>query len=147
MNNVKEWVSGEVAAKNYLIKEEFIIVEENYSNQLGEIDIIAIDPVSRQVKKLKEQLNAGEINQLVYNRFVKMAENILVFVEVKTRSTKAFGDALFAVDRNKQRKICQVANAYLKANGKTKVPSRFDCIGITGEKITHVENAFENIYG
>lgn len=147
MNNVKEWVSGEVRAKEYLINNGYIILEENYKNSLGEIDIIAIDPSARQIKNLKERLTAGEINELIYNRFANMTENILVFVEVKTRSTKGFGDALYAIDKNKQRKICQVANVYLKANGKINTPARFDCIGITGDKITHIENAFDNIMG
>lgn len=148
MNDVKEWVTGEVDAKNYLIKEGFRILYENYSNPLGEIDLIAIDPKARQLKKLKQQLDNGNIAQRVYERFAKMAEDVLVFVEVKSRATDKFGNALYAIDQNKIMKICQVANAFLKSNFQyKKMQARFDCIGITAGKLTHIENAFDNIYG
>lgn len=147
MNNVKTWITGEEQAKNYLLKDGFIILAQNYKNELGEIDIIAIDPVSRQEKKLKEKLDNDEINAKVYKRFLTQLETTLVFIEVKTRETNFFGDALYAVDINKQRKISQAANAFLKVNKKYKgFPARFDVVGITNGKLTHVENAFNNFY-
>ena len=147
MNNVKTWVSGEEQAKNYLLEDGFIVLAQNYKNELGEIDIIAIDPIKRQETKLKERLDNNEINEKVYKRFLAQLENTLVFVEVKTRETNFLGDALYAVDMNKQRKISQTANAFLKLNKKYKgYPARYDVIGITKGKSTHVENAFNDFY-
>jgi len=147
MNNVQEWVTGEVDAKKYLIEQGYRILEENFKTSIGEIDLIALDPKGRQINALKRRLDAGEIDERVYARFSRLVEDTIVFVEVKTRSTDKFGDALFAIDASKRRKICQVANIYLKMKRKIHSPARFDCIGITNSKITHIENAFENIYG
>ncbi|MCR5553813.1 MAG: YraN family protein [bacterium] len=147
MNSVKTWVSGEEQAKDYLIKDGFIVLAQNYKNELGEIDIIAIDPIKRQETKLKERLDNKEINEKVYKRFLAQLENTLVFVEVKTRETNFLGDALYAVDMNKQRKISQAANTFLKLNKKYKgYPARYDVIGITNGKLTHIENAFNDLY-
>ena len=74
---------GEKLAAGYLKKNKYKILEKNYKNPLGEIDIIARD-----------------------------AEYI-VFVEVKTRSAEPFLSGMYAVDRRKREHILRVASAYL----------------------------------
>ena len=106
-------VKGEVLAKNYLLKHGYEIIEINYKNKIGEIDIIA-----KQGKTL-------------------------VFVEVKARSSKSFGLPREAVNIYKQRKIRQVATAYLiKNNLYEKCNIRFDVIDVLGDEVAHIPNAF-----
>ena len=78
--------TSEIIAANFLKKKGYKIITTNYKNKIGEIDIIAKD------KKL------------------------IVFVEVKARSSKAFGHPLEAIDERKQFKIRQVAQLYLMTN-------------------------------
>ena len=103
---------GEAIAVNYLKSNGYVILETNYTNQLGEIDIIA---------KYK---------------------NIIVFLEVKTRTSGKFGYGREAVDSRKQNKIRLVATGYLKYKRLIDVACRFDVIEITDDNIEHIENAF-----
>ncbi len=67
----------------------------------------------------------------------------LVFVEVKYRADEKMGDALEAVDPRKQRRIIRTAQYFLLRHGYPQdMPCRFDVVGITGARVTHVENAF-----
>ena len=82
---------GEIIAANYLKKQKYKIIEMNYKNKIGEIDIIAKD------------------------------KDYLVFIEVKTRYSKMFGDPLEAIDEEKQFKIRNVATMYLMKNMRMNV--------------------------
>lgn len=107
----------EIFATTYLKNKGFIILETNYRVRQAEIDIIAKDG------------------------------NTIVFVEVKYRKNDISGSPLEAVDMRKQRKISQGALFYLN-NRKISTydtPVRFDVIGIMGEEVTHIENAFDFI--
>lgn len=103
---------GELFARNYLKKQRYKIIETNYHNKIGEIDIIAKD------------------------------KETLVFVEVKTRETCAFGRPAEAVTPYKQNKIRGVASYYLMTKGLTDADCRFDVIEILDEEINHIKNAF-----
>lgn len=104
----------EELAEEYLREQGYEILDMNFYGRFGEIDIIARD---------------GET---------------LVFAEVKYRKSERFGNSLEAVDTRKQKKICQTALYYLARHHiSDSVPCRFDVIGITGEEITHIKNAFE----
>ncbi len=76
------------------------ILEVNYRTKLGEIDIIARD------------------------------KGAICFVEVKSRSSLAFGSPKEALDTRKQRKISQVALIYLKSKDSFDVSCRFDVLSI-----------------
>ena len=106
---------SEIIASQFLKEKGYKILEVNHKNKVGEIDIIAKD------------------------------KDYLVFVEVKARLSRAFGDPLEAVDNKKQEKIRQVAELYLIIKRKTNANCRFDVISILGDEnpeITHIENAF-----
>lgn len=103
---------GEKLAESYLKKQKYYILEKNYKNKLGEIDIIAKD---------------GET---------------LVFIEVKTRKTTEFGLPREAVTKFKQNKIRLVATEYLKKNNSLNASCRCDVIDILDDNITHIKNAF-----
>lgn len=108
--------TGEIVATNYLKKLGYQILANNYKNILGEIDIIARD---------------GEY---------------IVFIEVKTRLSRAFGEPFEAIDYRKQNKIRSVATMYLKTKHTLDSLSRFDAIEIIGDlsdpEINHVKDAF-----
>ena len=112
---------SESLAVRYLRKNGYKILEQNYRNKIGEIDIIA-----------KEK-------------------GTLVFVEVKARKTHIFGNPKWAVTPKKQRKISMVALYYLKATKQTHVKPRFDVITLSSPKdnpqIEIIKNAFELAYG
>ena len=112
MNTKILGTKGEVLAKDFLKKKGYKIIEVNFSNQIGEIDIIA-----------------------------KQGETI-VFVEVKTRSSNKFGLPSEAVGFHKQNKIRSVALAYLKSTKNLETQARFDVIEVFGNEIRHIENAF-----
>lgn len=103
---------GEDKAVSYLKKQGFKIVERNYKNAFGEIDIIAKD---------------GEYT---------------VFVEVKTRTGDDFGAPGEAVDYRKRQKYARIAAAYLSGKGLTDAACRFDVVEIENGEINHVKDAF-----
>jgi len=111
--NRVEGAIGEFNASEYLKNKKYKILEQNYKNRLGEIDIIA---------KYK---------------------NYIVFVEVKSRSTLQFGRPSEGVDRRKQQKLRSVANLYLIQHKIMDSACRFDVIEVIGKtEINHIENAF-----
>ena len=111
---------GENLAVWYLKQNGYKIIEQNYRNPLGEIDIIA------QEKKT------------------------IVFVEVKSRRSVRYGSPKWAVTPKKQRKISMVALYYLKTTRQTDARARFDVVAITSNRdepqIEIVKNAFELAY-
>lgn len=73
--------------------------------------------------------------------------NLLVFVEVKTRKSGDFGHPEQAVNSKKKRHIIKASRAYVKKNRKEKKLLRFDIVSIIltedgGKEIKHIENAF-----
>lgn len=112
-------VTGEKAAEEYLRKKKYRILARNYRCPLGEIDLVA------------EQ------------------EKVIVFVEVKTRSSRAFGEPEEAVTRAKQKKLGQLAEYYLKGQNFDDRDVRFDVISIIVNsqdkslEFSHFQNAFE----
>jgi len=111
---------SESIAVRHLKKNGYKILEQNYRNKLGEIDIIAKD------------------------------KGTLVFVEVKGRKSGLFGNPKWAVTPKKQRKISMVALYYLKATKQHNVKARFDVVSIVSAEenpcIEIVKNAFELAY-
>lgn len=104
----------EKLAGEYLTSFGYEILEYNFRCRSGEIDIIA-----REGK-------------------------YLVFVEVKYRDSGRSGSPLEAVTVKKQRIISKVAAYYCLTHGLgEETPCRFDVVGIMGEEITLVRNAFE----
>ena len=68
---------------------------------------------------------------------------VLVFVEVKYRSTGSFGAPSQAVDSRKQARIRHAAVHYMYAHGiAPDTPCRFDVVGILGNQVEIIENAF-----
>ena len=75
-------------------------------------------------------------------------KDVLVFVEVKTRTSDEFGRPADAVNADKERLIQRGANEWLRLLGRPKIKFRFDIaevLLIDGElpKISVIENAFQ----
>lgn len=107
---------GEDAAVRWLERQGYRIVERNVVNHAGELDIVARD---------------GET---------------LCFLEIKARSSGAYGPAIAAVDARKQRRISRAAALYIAVKGLHNAPCRFDVLGLDWEgqgwRYTLVRNAF-----
>ena len=111
---------GEQLALLHLKRLGYRIICRNYRCLLGEIDIIA------------------------HHR------DVLVFVEVKSRRSQAFGSPKQAITPAKQHKLSQVAWHYLQKHNLTEAKARFDVVTVSGTKgaplFEVIENAFESTY-
>ena len=109
--------SGEDLACQELERRGYAIVARRYRVRGGELDIIARD---------------GEV---------------LVFVEVKTRAGRRFGDAAEAVTFAKQRRIADLASDYLVRQHVSECACRFDVVSIHFNagvpEIEVIQNAFD----
>ena len=112
MNTHVLGTKGEILAKEYLQKQKYKILETNFSNSIGEIDIIAQE------------------------------NDVIVFVEVKSRESLRFGYPKEAITKYKQNKIRMVATAYLKFKRKLNSKVRFDCIEVLAGEVNHIKNCF-----
>lgn len=110
-NNI-EGKKGEIKAVLFLKKYGYKILETNFKNKIGEIDIIA------------------------------EKDGVIVFIEVKNRSTYRFGRPIEAVDFRKQNKIKKVAEIYLMIKNKYYNDVRFDVVEVSNDNLEHIENAF-----
>lgn len=103
----------EALAVVYLEKQGFTVRERNFRCRQGEIDIIGED---------------GEY---------------LVFLEVKYRKNRSYDSALAAVGEAKKRRICRTADYYrYRKHISQDTPVRYDVVGIQGEEIIWIKNAF-----
>ena len=105
---------GEELAARYLLSKGYSILERNWRHAKAEVDIIAL------------------------------RGDTLAVVEVKSRSSEAFGDPLESVSREKIRLLRKAINAYVNLKG-IDLEIRFDLIGVVLEddrqRIRHVEDA------
>ena len=114
-NNIEIGKKGELLAKDYLVLNNYNILDTNYRNKIGEIDIIA------------------------------MHNGILVFIEVKTRTSIKFGYPYEAVNRKKQEKIIRSSMLYLQENRFRDIQLRYDIMEVyltANVRINHIDNAF-----
>jgi len=78
---------------------------------------------------------------------VARKDESLVFVEVKTRKSEAFGRPFAAVDQAKRRALSRAAVRYLRQLNFPKLYYRFDTVEVIGTpdappQVRHIENAF-----
>ncbi len=104
--------AGEKRAVKFLKNKGFKILKTNYKTPFGEIDIIAED------------------------------DSVIVFIEVKTRTSENYGLPREAVDRRKQEKYYRTATFYLQREKKMERECRFDVVEVENKKINHIFNAF-----
>ena len=113
MNNKVIGAIGEKIAQDYLKKLGFVILETNYRySKISEIDIIA------------------------------HKNDILHFIEVKTRSGYGFGTPFEAVTKSKLKSVFLCANYYLSNINKKFNKIQIDVIGIILSKNSNPEIHF-----
>lgn len=106
---------GEDIAASYLREKGFVILERDWHSGHRDIDIVA------------------------------MKDEVIVFVEVKTRRNRDVTDPLQAVDYKKLKNLRRAINHYVNYR-KTDQPWRFDVIAVVGTlggaapEITHIED-------
>jgi putative endonuclease len=108
---------GENYAAEYLEARGYQVLERNYRTPYGEIDLI----VSK--------------------------DSVVIFVEVKTRSTTAFGLPEGGVTSKKQAHLVGAAQSYIQDHPQYENGWRVDVIAVLGRpgastpELTHFENA------
>lgn len=100
MEHAEVGIRGENAAAAYLDRIGMQIVDRNWRNGRGELDIVALDG------------------------------DELVICEVKTRASEARGTAEDAVSPAKQKRLVRLAAAYVAAAGLGECAVRFDVVTI-----------------
>lgn len=106
---------AEDLASNHLKKKGYSIVERNFRNRFGEIDIIAKD------------------------------KDTLVFIEVKAKTGKDFGLPEEMVNRKKLSKVRKMAEVYLNGvNTLCRIDVIAVVLGFNNEliRLTHYENVY-----
>ena len=93
--------NGEQFVADYLTKIGYQIMSRNWRVREGELDIVARDQ-----------------------------NGLIIFVEVKTRTSIAFGDPLESIDRKKLFRIQKLALAWLATNLRLGNPYRIDSAGV-----------------
>ena len=125
---------GEMLAVKYLKKHGYKIIATNYSNKVGEVDIIALETRKARRKQDNYKLMPKEMKK----------ENNLVFVEVKSRRKEGAIRPSDAVDHKKKTHYSSVAMSFMSSNPKyASISYRFDIIEIIGEAVkSHLVDAF-----
>ena len=115
--NLKEYgKKGEGIAASFLMEKGFEIIERNFRfGKSGEIDLIALK------------------------------ENLLIFVEVKSRTSHSFGGPLYSINNRKKNTIRRVAKRFLVLNRDfftKEIHCRFDMIAILDGTVEWIEDIF-----
>ena len=108
--------TGEDLACRELERRGYAIIARRYRSRLGEIDIVARDG------------------------------GTLVFVEVKARQGRAFGDAAEAVTGMKRRRIAALAVDYMMRHHLSDCRCRFDVVTIHLESGAPSVEVFQNAF-
>jgi len=110
---------SEQAAATFLRKLGYRILQHNFTCELGEIDIVAVDG------------------------------DCVVFVEVRSTEGTDITMPAQSVDRTKQERLTRLALMYLKGHGLLNHSARIDVLaiswpaGIAEPRIAHFPNAFD----
>ncbi|OGH42451.1 MAG: hypothetical protein A3H79_01790 [Candidatus Levybacteria bacterium RIFCSPLOWO2_02_FULL_36_8b] len=108
-------ILGEDKACEYLKKLGFKIIERNFRKGYGEIDIVAIDQSEK--------------------------EKVLVFVEVKTRTSNSYGSPLEAITYWKLKSLIKTAQYYKMTHRNLPDALRIDAVSVllNGNNVESIE--------
>jgi putative endonuclease len=108
---------GEDWAAEWYADNGYEILARNWRHAEGEIDIVC-----------------GTVDEA--------GCTVLVVCEVKARTSNSHGHPLEAVTPAKQHRLRRLAGAYLRTQGVHFDHVRFDVVGVTGQALHVVEDAF-----
>ncbi len=103
---------GEKLARQYLLKNGYEILEQNYRCSIGEIDIVARDSDS------------------------------LAFVEVRTKRSSQFGTPEESITTTKKTKLIELAQSYLQEHADVPDHWRIDVVAVEigkGNRVSRIE--------
>jgi putative endonuclease len=103
---------GERIAGRFLLRQGFDILARRYRGRSGELDIIAFE------------------------------EQTLVFIEVKSRSSRKFGEPWEFVDWRKQQILRRTAEEFIADHDLGQFSYRFDIVSVVGKEVSLFRNAF-----
>jgi putative endonuclease len=135
---------GEEDAYFYLRRRGYTIIARNYRspNHRGELDLVGwVHEKAHEKARVPQKDGAPE----------KHTEDILCFIEVKTRTTRAIQPAEAAVDREKEDDLRRVAHDFLR-HLPNPCPARFDVLavyydrGFSNPTFELFQNAFSMSY-
>ena len=115
MQNSKQQLgaTGEEIAVDYLISQGYVVFDRNWRSKSGEIDIIA-----------SEKFNS---------------QDELIFIEVKTRSSRDYGDPIEAISATKYLRMYRLALEWLSENSASREAWRLDVISIVISRAQEIE--------
>lgn len=115
MQNSKQLLgaSGEEIAVDYLISQGYVVFDRNWRSKSGEIDIVA-----------SEKFNS---------------QDELIFIEVKTRSSRDYGDPIEAISATKYLRMYRLALEWLSENSASREAWRLDVISIVISRTQEIE--------
>jgi len=122
---------GENLAAVYLESKGYEILERNIRSPYGEIDLVA-----------RKENQVGILNDIC-----GPIQPLIVFVEVKTRSSTSYGYPEQAVNHRKQAHLLACAQEYIRQHPELNGEWRVDVIAIlrtdqdSSPEIEHFENA------
>ncbi len=104
---------GEDSAQRFLERAGMVVLDRNWRCELGEIDLVLRD------------------------------RDVLVFCEVKTRATNAFGSPVEAVTPDKLARMRRLGARWIETRGLRVPEVRFDLVGIrldapAADRLVHV---------
>jgi putative endonuclease len=109
-------IKGEELARKVLRRKGMRVLARNHRTRLGEVDLICQD------------------------------RDTVVFVEVKARTSDAFGHPSLAVGQRKQKKLRSLAQEYLAGHDLEESPVRFDVVSVKLDRdppeVEHLPGAF-----
>lgn len=110
MNKRKIGNKYEDKSVEILKQESYKILERNYQNRYGEIDIIAAK------------------------------DDEIIFIEVKYRKNFNYGFGFEAIDSKKLKKIFNLAQIYIQEKKYFDYKLRFDCMSYLDEELSWIKN-------
>ncbi len=116
------------------------MAQHNDLGDLGEkIAVKDLNSKGYQILELNYRFKRDEVD------IIAQKNNVIVFVEVKTRESDYLGRPEEAVTMAKQKRIIKVANHYMIENN-LELEGRFDIFGIiinkNRQEVRHIEDAF-----
>jgi len=112
--------AGEARALAHLLAQGLALVQRNYR--------VARGPHAR----------GGEVDLIMRER-----DGTLVFVEVRSRQSAAFGGAAASVSASKQRSLVLAAQYFLMRTQRSAPPCRFDVVAIDADRVEWLRGAFD----
>lgn len=107
-DHIRTGREAEDRAVALITERGYRVVDRNYRESRGELDIIAWDG------------------------------DVLVFVEVRARHDDSFGDVVESIGASKRAALIRTARGYLRAHDLEEAPVRFDVVTFAGDALERV---------